>query len=338
MDSSYSNIHPVDQILTSLAVEAIPSDSQLIADQIFEKVNIPERSGTLLIENTRNFMGSPDLDLERAPGASRTMIGSFDRTNLTYKAKIFSASDSIAMEDIEDSQYPGSEEARIVRKVARTMKLAKEKRAADLLFTAANFAAGSKSDANAFTGGSGVKFNADGAQPVSYLHIVKDLVFANSHGINPDTLILGRDVFRELARNPEMRGYVGDATKGVASGNLLLNDQAIIQVLQNVLGIPNVYVGAARRETAVPGATSSEGYIWTSDQIFMGIMKGSDAIVSKTGNVKAMPVTALDFEYKDMIAGQYDSLDLIRRYVWAEQVNEFKMVDSSFGFLITDCL
>lgn len=338
MASSYSNIHPVDQILTSLAVEAIPSDSQLIADQIFEKVNIPERSGTLLIENTRNFMGSPDLDLERAPGASRTMIGSFDRTNLTYKAKIFSASDSIAMEDIEDSQYPGSEEARIVRKVARTMKLAKEKRAADLLFTAANFAAGSKSDANAITGGSGVKFNAAGAEPLSDLHIVKDLVFANSHGINPDTLILGRDVFRELARNPEMRGYVGDATKGVASGNLLLNDQAIIQVLQNVLGIPNVYVGAARRETAVPGATSSEGYIWTSDQIFMGIMKGSDAIVSKTGNVKAMPVTALDFEYKDMIAGQYDSLDLIRRYVWAEQVNEFKMVDSSFGFLITDCL
>lgn len=338
MASSYSNIHPVDQILTSLAVEAIPSDSQLIADQIFEKVNIPERSGTLLIENTRNFMGSPDLDLERAPGASRTMIGSFDRTNLTYKAKIYSASDSIAMEDIEDSQYPGSEEARIVRKVARTMKLAKEKRAADLLFTAANFAAGSKSDANAITGGSGVKFNAAGAEPLSDLHIVKDLVFANSHGINPDTLILGRDVFRELARNPEMRGYVGDTAKGVASGNLLLNDQAIIQVLQNVLGIPNVYVGAARRETAVPGATSSEGYIWTSDQIFMGIMKGSDAIVSKTGNVKAMPVTALDFEYKDMIAGQYDSLDLIRRYVWAEQVNEFKMVDSSFGFLITDCL
>ena len=338
MASSYSNIHPVDQVLTSLAVEAIPSDSQLIADQIFEKVNIPERSGTLLIENTRNFMGSPDLDLERAPGASRAMIGSFDRTNLTYKAKIYSASDSIAMEDIEDSQYPGSEEARIIRKVARTMKLAKEKRAADLLFTDTNYAAGSKSAANAIPGGKGVKFNAAGAEPLSDLHIVKDLVFANSHGINPDTLVLGREVFRELARNPEMRGYVGDATAGISSGNLLLNDQAIIQVLQNVLGIPNVYVGAARRETAVPGATSSEGYIWTGDQIFMGIMKGSDAIVSKTGNVKAMPVTALDFEYKDMIAGQYDSLDLIRRYVWAEQVNQFKMVDSSFGFLVTDCL
>ena len=242
MASSYSNLHPVDNVLTSLAVEAIPSDSQLIADQLFEKVNIPERSGTLLVENTRNFMGSPELDLERAPGSSRTMIGSFDRTSLTYKAKIYSASDSIAMEDIFDSQYPGSEEGRIVRKVARTMKLAKEKRAADLLFTAANYAAASKSDADAIPGGKGVKFNAAGAEPLSDLHIVKDLVFANSHGINPDTLVLGREVFRELARNPEMRGYVGDATAGIASGNLLLNDEAIIQVLRNVLGIPNVYV------------------------------------------------------------------------------------------------
>ena len=338
MASSYSNRHPVDQILTSLAIEAIPSDTQLIADRLFEKVNIPERSGTLLLENTRNFMGSPDLDLERAPGASRSMIGSFDRTSQTYKAKIYSASDSIAMEDIEDSQYPGSEEARIIRKVARTMKLAKEKRAADLLFTAANYAAASKANANAIPGGKGVKFNAAGAEPLSDLHIVKDLVFANSHGINPDTLILGREVFRELARNPEMRGYVGDSTAGIASGNLLLNDQAVIQVLQNVLGIPNVYVGAARRETAVPGATSSEGYIWTGDSIFMGIMKGSDAIVSKSGNVKAMPVAALDFEYKDMTAGQYDSLDLVRRYVWAEQVNQFKMIDSSFAYLVSDCL
>lgn len=336
MASSYSNLHPVDNVLTSLAVEAIPSDSQLIADQIFEKVNIPERSGTLLIENSRNFMGSPDLDLERAPGASRAMIGSFDRTNLTYKAKIYSASDSIAMEDIFDSQYPGSEEGRIVRKVARTMKLAKEKRAADLLFDNTIFT--NTSTAAAIPGGKGVKFNAAGAEPLSDLHIVKDQVFASSHGINPDTLILGREVFRELARNPEMRGYIGDATAGIASGNLLLNDETVIQVLRNVLGIPNIYVGAARRETAVPGATSSEGYIWTGDSIFMGIMKGSDAIVSKSGNVKAMPTAALDFEFKGMQAGQYDSLDMVRRYVWAEQINQFSKVDENFAYLVTDCL
>ena len=65
MASSYSNLHPVDQILTGLVQEAVPSDNQLIADKVFETITIPERSGTLLVEETRNFMGAgAGLDLQ----------------------------------------------------------------------------------------------------------------------------------------------------------------------------------------------------------------------------------------------------------------------------------
>ena len=81
MASQYSNLHPVAQILTRLVVESVPSDNQLIADRIFENINIPERSGTLLLEETRNFMGAgAGLNLERAAGASRGTIGGFDRS------------------------------------------------------------------------------------------------------------------------------------------------------------------------------------------------------------------------------------------------------------------
>ena len=333
MASSYSNLHPVDQILTSLVQEVVPSDNQLIADKVLETIKVPERSGTLLVENTRNFMGAgAGLDIERAPGSSRASIGGFDRTSQTFKAKIYSASDSIAMEDIFDSQYPGSEEARIAKKVARVMKLAREKRAADLLFGTANF--NNDSATNEFGG----KFNVAGAEALSYLHELKDTVFEAAHGINPDTLIFGRQLFRELARNPEVRGYVGTSANGIASGERILNDEAVIAVLRDVLGIPNIHVGQARQDTAVPGATSSESYIWTGDSLFMGILRGSDAIVQKSGNVKGMPVAALNLAYNDMVSGQYDSLDKTRRYVWGEEVNTFHAVDSTLGRIITDCL
>jgi hypothetical protein len=333
MASSYANLHPVDQILTSLVQEVVPSDNQLIADKVLETIKVPERSGTLLVENTRNFMGAgAGLDIERAPGSSRASIGGFDRTSQTFKAKIYSASDSIAMEDIFDSQYPGSEEGRIAKKVARVMKLAREKRAADLLFGTANF------NNNNSTAEFGSKFNAAGAEGLSFLHELKDTVFEAAHGINPDTLIFGRQLFRELARNPEVRGYVGDSSSGIASGNRILNDEAVIAVLRDVLGIPNIHVGQARQETAVPGATSSESYIWTGDSLFMGILRGSDAIVQKSGNVKGMPVAALNLAFSDMVSGQYDSLDKTRRYVWGEEVNTFHAVDSTLGRIITDCL
>jgi len=329
MASSYSNLHPVDQILTSLVVEAVPSDDQLIADKICENITIPERSGTLLLEETRNFMGAgAGLDLERAPGSSRTSIGGFDRSSTTFKAKIYAAQDSIAMEDILDSQYPGSEEQRIARKVARVMKLAREKRFADVLFDSTAFA----------TSTPGTKFDAAGAEPLTFLHELKDTVFAAAHGINPDSLIFGRDVFRQLARNPEIRGYVGSTSNGLASGNRILNDEAVLSVLRDVLGIPNVYVGQARQDNAVPGATSSEAYIWNGESIFMGILKGSDAIVQKSGNVKGMPVAALNFQFGSMVAGQYDSLDKTRRYVYAEEVHAVQAIDSTLGHVVTNCL
>jgi len=329
MASSYSNLHPVDQILTSLVVEAVPSDDQLIADKICENITIPERSGTLLLEETRNFMGAgAGLDLERAPGSSRTSIGGFDRSSQTFKAKIYGAQDSIAMEDILDSQYPGSEEQRIARKVARVMKLAREKRFADVLFDSTAFA----------TSTPGIKFDAAGAEPLTFLHELKDTVFAAAHGINPDSLIFGRDVFRQLARNPEIRGYVGSTSSGLASGNRILNDEAVLSVLRDVLGIPNVYVGQARQDNAVPGATSSESYIWNGESIFMGILKGSDAIVQKSGNVKGMPVAALNFQFGSMVAGQYDSLDKTRRYVYAEEVHAVQAIDSTLGHVVTNCL
>ena len=334
MASSYNNIHPVDTILTSLISEAVPSDNQLIANQIFETVKIPERSGTFLLENSRNFMGSAvGLDLQRAPGASRVRNGGFDRTSLTYLADIYGLEECIAMEDIRDSQYPGSEEARMIRKVRRAMMLAKEKRAADLIFDTSSFS--NDTCTNVMTG----KVDAAGTDALTGLDKLKDLVFAAAHGINPDTLIFGRGVFRSLARNPEVRGYAGDFSgAGVASGNRILTEEATKEVLRNILGIPNIYVGEARRETAVPGATSSEAQIWNTETIFCGIMKGADAILNGKNKVKGMPVAALNFEMSTMTANQYDTLDGVKRFVYADETHIFKAIDSTLGYILTDCL
>ena len=47
----------------------------------------------------------------------------------------------------------------------------------------------------------------------------------------------------------------------------------MIEVLRSVLAVPNVYVGSARRETAIPGATSSsEADIWDTETIGLYIL------------------------------------------------------------------
>ena len=237
-----------------------------------ERVDIPERSGTLLVETTRSFMGAPEADSRRAPGAGRQSLSSFNRSSLTFKAEIHSFEDSIAMEDIEDSQYPGTEEARSARKVRRALLLAQEKRCADLMFSTAQFTNNTTP---------GTKFDAAGAEPLSFLHQELDTLRAANHGIVADTIVLGYNVFRALARNPEIRSFVGDSSAGIASGNRILADSAVLEVLRSVLNVPNVYVGSARRETAIPGATSSEADIWNTETIGLYILRGSDAVAQK---------------------------------------------------------
>ena len=326
--ASYSGLHPVDNILSNVLNEAIPSDMQLIAGQVFEPVQVTERSGTILSEESRSFMGEPGADSRRAPGASRQELSHFNRSSTTFKCEIHSFADSIAMEDIEDSQYPMSEEMRSARRVQRALLLAQEKRAADALFDTASFT----------TATPGTKFNQAGGEPLTYIHEQMDVLRATNHGIMPDTMVLGYDVFRELARNPEVRSFVGNSGNGIASGLRILPNQDVIEVLKSVFQLQHVYVGEARRETAVAGATSSEAQIWEGETIGLYLMRGAMPEAKVSGNVKVMPVCGLDLRYKDYVAGQYDSLDRVRRHVYGEHVQQYKILDYTRGLLLTNTL
>lgn len=330
MASSYRNYHPIDEILTSLAQEAVQSDDAFIANRIFEEVQTPARSGTLLIEESRNYSGAgAGQSFERAPGADRIRLSGFDRSSTTFNAKTQSASDVISMQEIEDSQYPGSEEQRLVKKLGRAMMINREKLAANLLFDSSTFTTVTPS----------TKFDAAGGQPLDFLHSNPiETVIANAQGIQPDSMILGYDVFRALQRNPEIRGIAGGGqATGFTDGRLILTHEETLRVLRDKLSIPNIYIGQGRHDTAVKGATSSSSLIWNNESIWIGILKGSDAVTNRQG-VKLMPTAALCFRWKALVSGQFDDLAMTRREVYADEDFEYKVIDSNYGVLVNNCL
>lgn len=116
MASKYQKLHPVDPILTQLAVEAIPSDAQLIADKVLDRIPVSDRSGTILLDDTRNFMGSPEIEAKRAPGADRQIISNYDPSSTTFKCDFFGLEDVFALQDIKDNQLPRNYEERSAKK------------------------------------------------------------------------------------------------------------------------------------------------------------------------------------------------------------------------------
>lgn len=334
--SSFRKLHPVDPILSQLAVEAIPSDAQLIHDKVLDIIPVQDRSGTILLDDTRNYMGATGVEAKRAPGADRQLISNFDPSSTSFKCDFYSYEDSFAIQDIRDNQLPRNYEERSAKKVGRALKLNKEKQVADLLFGASNW--GSYTSAlNALGNGSqGTAWSSSSAQPLKDLDVLKDVVRANSHGIKPDTLILGYSAIRALGRNPEVRGIFFE-TSGATVGERIMAEEQVVAVLKSVLRIPNVFVGEARIETALPGIASSEADIWTGNSVFMGILKGSDAMETVNG-VQLMPVAAVELQYEQMAAGTYDSINRLRRHVFADQCHAHKVLAQNYGFLLTSCL
>lgn len=335
---SLQALRPINPLLTQIAVSAVPSDSNLIGNQVLEKVDISSsgRTFSIWLENVRAFMGAPGINTERASNADRVSIDDYAPEVMTGLATIHGLESSYSLQDAKDSMYVQDYSEREIKKVSRALALDKEARIADLLFTAANWGSYTSSLAALGNGSAGVKFDQPGAQPLKDLDILKDLIRENTHGIAVDTIILGHKAARALARNPEFRG-IFLATSGAVGNSYLMNNDMVVATLKNVLNVPNVFIGSARKDAGLKGLASSEAQIWTDDSIFCGCLRGSDAIQNMSG-VKMMPLAAALFQYSELTAGEYDSLNGIRRSVWGEEIYTAKILAQNYGFLLTDVI
>lgn len=343
MAQSYSNLHPVDEILSSFASEAASQlDAQLIHQDLFETVSVPKsmRSGTILVENNNQYMGTA-LDLKRQPGASRVRQSSFDFESTTYRTIIRGLEASIAFEDLDDNQYPIDLLQREIRKITRSLMIDKEKEAASTLFTASNWTGyeNTLADFNASvnTDANGTQWDAAGAEPLVDLLALSDTIRKNAYGMSAEmqTLVMGYDCFLALQRNPEIRGFLGSTNDGLASGNRILPQAEVIRIIKDIFGFADVKVARARNNSANPGQTQTTADIWTANSLFLGVLKSPDgAVVGNSGSVKTSPAAVLSLEVQGMKSGQYDSQDLVRRQVWVEHEYVNKIIKPSFGYLL----
>lgn len=345
MAQSYSNLHPVDEILSSFASEASSQlDAQLIHQDLFETVKVPKsmRSGTILIENNNQYMGTA-LDLKRNAGASRVRQSSFDFESTTYRTIIRGLEASIAFEDLEDNQYPIDLLQREIRKITRSLMIDREKEAKNTLFTASNWTGYENTlstfNASVNTDANGTKWDTAGAEPLVDLLALSDTVRKNAYGMSSEmqTLVMGYDCFLALQRNPEVRGFLGSVSNGLASGSRILPQAEVIEVLKSVLGFKDIRVGRARNNSANPAQTQTTADIWNSDFLWLGVLKSPDgAVVGNSGSVKTSPASVLTLEVEGMKSGQYDSLDMVRRQVWVEHEYVNKVIKPEFGYLLRE--
>lgn len=324
-----------------LVAEAIQSLDMFIADQVCPKIQVDNPVGSVLRENSRNYLSAANgQSAIVADGAPRNELAQFDRDYIQFTLSHLGFKHNISRNTERYSAYAKnsgiSEINRAISIVTRAMMLEKERLAADLFFTGSNW------NTNTCVGLFGSQMGDAGATPISWLRDLQNTQMKTAGGVMPDTLIIGFDLKVALSNSPETRGYalIDGTTSGIAGGGApFMSDDALAQFIANSLSNPSMRVlfAGALADSANPGQAGSNSLLWTGDNLWMGTTGTANAAV--TGNqVTASPVGALNIYSEALTVRSEPNPRDMGTCVYGDEYMGFVKVNQDLGYTLTDCL
>jgi hypothetical protein len=348
MPLTYSDIAPVDEVLTEVMASAAPP-LNLVADLALPPIDVDPKAfkGQIEVESSRTYMGQGHhVNLKRAPGQPYPQLGIAGSTFVPYECQELSGKLAEDLVKLNRAKDPEQVKRKMANTIARALLLQQEVDVATLLFTAGNWGANT-SALTALPGGSTKKFGASGAAEFGDLLIAKELARDTAHGANPTCALFGISAFNGARRAAEFKLY-GATTKN----RMVIPEAELLAVLAETLGVDEVLVGRARRETAATGVASSEADIWTDSVLFFwnkpdvvlmenGLLSSPVSAVAIRERLKdAPPLSGFEWAEKDppsvVIAGALSRTQvLLPEY---DKTIQPAAAKAPRGFLVTDCV
>ena len=237
----HQDVH-VDRPLSNYAVEY--QNDAIIATQVAPFVPVNNKSDTFMVFTKADKFSLPN-----------DIRGPKDKAN---QATWGSSTDSYAcidraLRDFLSDAIVGNSDAAIKPEQRTTAFLLDlllnnwEKRVADLVMTAGNYASAFKTTLAGATQWSSYA----GSDPIGVVDTAKDACF-----MEPNTLIMGFDVWTKLKRHPQLLDLVkgGATTKNLAKVSL---EQAA-----EVFEVERILVGKRRYNSAMKGQTATYARLW----------------------------------------------------------------------------
>lgn len=240
----------VDQLLTGVSVAYMNSVTSFVADQVFPRVAVQNRSGKYATYSKADFLR--DEMKNRAPG-SASAGGGFRTSTETYFADVYAyhvdvddqtvANATVPFEPVRDATQYVTQKELIKREIDFVSSFFTTS-----LWTGGTKAAGTKGDLVA-----GTDFTAwDDASSTPIEDIQNQAAEVESAtGILPNTLVVNRRTAMALRNHPDIVDRV-KYTSGDAVGEA---------VIARLVGVDRLLVAAGVKNSAVEGLANSSDYI-----------------------------------------------------------------------------
>lgn len=239
------NEYTQDQVLTNMSVGY--SNDELIGLRLFPRIVVQSRTGYFFKFDRSKFR----IENDRRTGVSRAQRVDYGMTKVAFGPLVEHSLEEAIEYEIRDT-YPTVSEARAdaTENVSERLALGHEKAVADILTST------SVITQNVTLSGTSQWSDYANSNPFGDIQTGKDTIQANGM-VTANTAAMGYQVWSVIQHHPDLLGRLSVSTVRTLTQDLF----------GALIGVENVMIGKAMRNTVDEGQTDVMGYVWGKDFI-----------------------------------------------------------------------
>jgi len=312
-----NDVH-VDAALSDIAVAYIQDDTEFIATRIFPEVPVDKQSDYYYIW-TKGFWLRNAVE-RRTPGDTYPE-GRLELSSTTYFCDPYHLGFAIPDEDRDNEDSAVQLEQTGAEWLAKQFLLNREiKLAADAFITGVW--------GTTVTGGTNFTQwdDYDDSNPITDITTAKQTIH-KSTGIRPNTLVMGQEVFDDLAEHPLLLEKFKYTNPGV------LDEEEV----RNALKVEKLVVGGSVYESTVEGAsTATRSYIWGKNCLLLYVPPSPGIRVASAGYTFAWRQTDGGGYTTSIRNTREDNRD--RDLLKGKHSFDHKLVGTDLGYMMLTCV
>lgn len=244
-----------DGYLTDLSVAFVQSSTNYVASRVFPEVPVQKQSDTIAMYDRGDFLR--DEVAKRQAGANSERAGY--RTNSTsYVADEWSLEHAVDDQVRANADEPYDVDKAATAFLGQKMLIKREVEFVTNFFTTGNLWTGSSDGADLIGGTDFTQWSNAASTPIEDIHDKQSRI-ESATGFLPNKLVLNRNVWFDLKNHPD----IVDRIKHTSG------DAVSQQIVAQLLGLDEVLVTSAVRNTAAEGNTASASYIAGDDALLV---------------------------------------------------------------------
>lgn len=312
----------VDVLLTDISVAYLQSSTKFIADRLFPRVPVQRQSDRYAVYSQADFLRD-EVD-KRSPGAGPVRIGyGTDNTN-TYLADEWAAEHAIDDQVRANVSGPYMPEEDATRFLTQKMMIRRERQFVTQFLSTGNIWTGSSDAADLVSGTDFTAWSNAASNPIEDIHKRMALIESKT-GFLPNKFAINRQIWFDLKNHPDIVDRVKYTSRDAVSTD----------IVARLLGIDEVLVSGAVRNTAGEGLAHSGAYI-QGDNALLVYAAPSPSLMTPSGGY-TFAWTGLIGSNQGQVIETYREdrtvSDIIRiRAAWAQ-----KVIAANVGVLFTNC-